>query len=185
MRVRSRPPVLLAACLLVFLSGLPLSAQDAAAAQNFLQSVHRNYSKGGPGLDVHSPKARKVFTTSLIALLHAGEKAAGPGEVGVLDGDPLCSCQDWSGIFDQKISLRVQSAGSAKAAVSFAPFLQQDGADQDRRSLEISLLSQGGQWRVDNILDKSDPKVPFDLREELKKQSRTSANSTPTKPPHP
>jgi hypothetical protein len=182
MRARSQLTVLLATCLLVVLSGPPLSAQDAASAQNFLQSVYRNYSRGGPGVDVHSPKARKIFTTSLIALLHADEKTAGPGEVGVLDGDPICSCQDWSGIFDLKIILRVLNAGSAKAAVSFALFPQQDGTDQDRRSLEVSLLSQGPEWRIDDILDKSDPKAPFDLREELKKQSRSSGNRAPTKP---
>jgi hypothetical protein len=172
--MRSRQPFFLATCLLAFLPGLRLSAQDAASARNFLQSVYRLYSKGGPGVDVTSPSAGKIYASSLIALLYADERAAGPDEVGMLDGGPICSCQDWSGIFDLKISLRVHKAGSARAAVSFALFPQQGGADQDRRSLEISLLSQGGQWRIDNILDKSDPKAPFDLRDKLKKQSRRS-----------
>ena len=170
MLVRARLPILLATFLLAALSDLRLSAQDAAAARSFLHSVYRNYSKGGPGVDVTSLKARKILTSPLISLLHADQKAVGSGEVGALDGDPICGCQDWDGIFDLKISIRMRGPGSAKAAVSFALFAPQGGANQDRRSLEISLLGQGGQWRIDNVVDRSDPKVLLDLREESEKE---------------
>ena len=101
-------------------------------------------------------------------------RAVGPNEVGVLDGNPICSCQDWDGIWDLKINVQMEPDGRAKAAVSFALFAPKAGSDQDHRSLEMTLMPQGGQWRIWDILDKSDLKAPFDLRAELEKEIRTA-----------
>ena len=110
---------------------------------NFSTRSISNMRSHGSGIDFTGPKARGVFDPSLIALFHADQKALGPDEVGVLDGDPICSCQDWDGIWNLKIDLQPLSDGRAKAAVSFALFAPQAGTDQDRRSLEMTLVSVG------------------------------------------
>jgi len=92
----------------------------------------------------------------------------GPGEVGVLDGDPLCGCQDWDGIFDLKIDLHDLKANTAEASVSFALF--KDAKPQDKRSLVITLAPEKRSWRVWDVLDRSDSKAEFDLRRELEKE---------------
>ncbi len=166
--------------LAVALSAVPACGQDADSAKPFLASVYRHYANHGKGIDFTGPKARGVFDSSLIALLHADQKAVGPNEVGVLDGDPICSCQDWDGIWDLKITVELERDGRAKAAVSFALFAPRAGGDPNHRSLEMTLAPQGAQWRIWDILDKSDPKAPFDLRAELEKEIRTSKqNSKP------
>ena len=45
----------------------------------------------------------------------------------------------------------------------------------------MTLVPEGGQWRIWDILDKSDPKAPFDLRVELEKEIRASKRSPKTK----
>ena len=102
----------------------------------------------------------------------------GPGEVGVLDGDPLCSCQDWDGIFDLKIDVHDGTQARAKATVSFALF--KDVKPQERRSLEITLAREKTAWRVWNVVDHSDGKAVFDLREELEKEIREYARPSRT-----
>ncbi|MFZ1013927.1 MAG: DUF3828 domain-containing protein [Terracidiphilus sp.] len=149
---------------------MPARAQGADAAKQFLVSIYQHYGHHGKGIDLSGPRARSYFDESLIALLDADAKAAGPGEVGVLDGDPICSCQDWDGIYDLKIAVQIGSDGRAHAGVSFALLLRRQGLDRDARALEIALVSQKGQWRIDNIVDRSDAKVPFDLRAELQKE---------------
>lgn len=158
-----------ASVLLVALT-LPACAQDATTAKQFLALIYRHYDHHGNGIDFSGARARSYFDESLIALLDADAKAVGPGEVGVLDGDPLCSCQDWDGIYDLKIDVQIGSDRRARAAVSFALFAPKAGADRDARSLEIALVSQKGQWRIDNIVDRSVAKAPFDLRAELEKE---------------
>jgi len=58
--------------------------------------------------------------------------------------------------------------------VSFALFAPKVGADRNFRSLEMALVSRGADWRIENSLDKSDAKAPFDLRAELVKEIRTT-----------
>ena len=174
---RVQPWVVFAATL----SAIPACGQDAEAARHFVESVYAHYANHGRGIDFTGPKARGVFDSSLIALLHTDQKAVGPNEVGVLDGDPICSCQDWDGIWDSKITVEMERDGRAKAAVSFALFAPRAGSDQDHRSLEMTLAPEGGQWRIWDILDKSDPKAPFDLRAELEKEIRTAKRDSKTK----
>ena len=169
-------------CLILFLAACAMlaagstrsaCAQDADVAKRFVESVYRAYANHGKGIDFTGPKAHSFYDASLIALLHADQKAVGPNEVGVLDGDPICGCQDWDGIWDLKIAIQMQGESRAKAAVSFALFAPKAGADRDLRSLEMTLVRESKGWRVDDIVDKSDPKAPFDLRAELEKEIRT------------
>jgi len=127
------------------------------------------------------PKASQVFDSSLIALMRADLKAGGPGKVPVLDGDPVCSCQDWEGIWDLKIDVQLESLERARAKVSFALFNPKDGKKPDLRVLKMTLSSQHGAWRIWDIVDNSDPKAPFALRDELNKDLAAYAKDSKPK----
>ena len=172
-----RPSLLCRFSLLAFLivPARSAQAQDAASAKVFLQSIYAQYQKNGPGVEVAGPHASRYLHSSLIALLRADARAVGPGEVGVLDGDPLCGCQDWDGIFGLKIDVHGPKAGKAEALVSFAVF--KDAKPQDVRSLLITLAQEKGAWRVYDVVDRSDPKAVFDLREALDKEIRELSKS--------
>jgi hypothetical protein len=160
-------------------------AQDADGAKRFVESLYRQYDHHGPGVDFSGAKGRNVFDASLNALMDADAKAVGPNEVGVLDGDPICGCQDWEGIWDLQIALQMLGESRAKAAVSFALFAPKTTskarADRDLRSLEMTLKRESSGWRIDNIVDKSDPKAQFDLRAELEKESQDLKQTRRTK----
>ena len=160
-------------------------AQDADGAKRFVESLYRQYDHHGPGVDFSGAKGRNVFDASLNALMDADAKAVGPNEVGVLDGDPICGCQDWEGIWDLQIALQMLGESRAKAAVSFALFAPETTskarADRDLRSLEMTLKRESSGWRIDNIVDKSDPKAQFDLRAELEKESQDLKQTRQTK----
>lgn len=146
-----------------------LCAQDAASAKSFLESLYRLYGKGGKGVALSGPRTHKVFDPSLLALMDADAKANGPDQVGVLDGDPLCSCQDWDALRDLQIAVAPPFEGRTVAKVSFALFAGKNGSPEDRRKLEITLAARQGRWLVYDVLDLSEPKHPFALRSELKK----------------
>ncbi len=150
--------------------GISARAKDANSAKLFVESLYGHYANHGPGLDFSGAKARKYFDPSLNALLDADVKAVGPNEVGMLDGDPVCSCQDWDGIWNLKIDIQLVNPERARAAVSFALFDPRDGKKPDLRVLKMTLAGEHGDWRIWDIMDNSDPKAPFALREELKKE---------------
>jgi hypothetical protein len=145
-------------------------AQDAASAKAFLQTIYARYHKDGPGVDVSGAKAARFLHSSLVALLRQDARVVGPGEVGALDGDPLCSCQDWDGIYDLKIDVHEVKEDRAEARVSFALF--EPAKAQDLRSLVITLAGERGAWRVWDVVDRSDAKAVFDLRSALEKEIR-------------
>jgi len=166
------------ACFVVLCVAVPCAvAQDTDSAKRFVASLYRHYTNHGKGIDFSGSKALNYFDASLNALMDADAKAVGPNELGVLDGDPICSCQDWEGIWDLKIDVQMLGKDRAKASVTFALFAPKAGAERDSRTLDMTLLRTGSQWRIDNILDKSDPKAPFDLRAELEKEIRTLKQS--------
>ncbi|HEY1987452.1 MAG TPA: DUF3828 domain-containing protein [Terracidiphilus sp.] len=157
-------------------------AQDSTSARTFLEAVYRHYGHGGKGIDLTGPKADRFFDPTLIALARRDEKAARP-DIGALDGDVLCSCQDWEGVWDLKIAIQRQGENRIDAAVSFALREPNGRTTQDFRALEITLAANQGQWRIYDVLDKSDPKAPFALRAELQKDIGThTRKATPQSP---
>ncbi len=104
------------ACFVVLCVAVPYAvAQDTDSAKRFVESLYRHYTNHGKGIDFSGPRALNYFDASLNALMDADAKAVGPNEVGVLDGDPICSCQDWEGIWDLKIDVQMLGSRSGKS----------------------------------------------------------------------
>jgi hypothetical protein len=159
-------------------------SQDADSARSFLESVYRHYGKGSKGIDFTGHGASRYFHSSLIALMRADEKANGPDSVGVLDGDPICSCQDWDRIRNLKIDVHMQSQKLARADVSFTLFDTKPISGHDGSVLKITLASENSAWRIYDIVDVSDPKAPFDLRNALRKEIQELTHDSNSKPGH-
>jgi hypothetical protein len=167
--VRARLHFSFALLILLTAPAIPAAAQDAASAKTFLESVYQHYQHGGKGIDLGGPHAGEYFHSSLLTLVRADAKANGPENVGVIDSDPICGCQDWDGIWDLKIDINVESPQRAVAEVSFAVFAPKDRPKDPLTRLQITLVPERGQWRIYNVVDESDPKAPFDLRKELER----------------
>ncbi len=142
-------------------------AQDAASAKAFLISIYRHYQNGGKGIEFDGPRASLYFESSLLALEKADVKANGPDNVPAIDADPICSCQDYSGIWNLMIEVQPESARRARANVSFAVFTPKESPDELPTKLVITLVIENGGWRIWDILDDSDPKSTFSVRQHL------------------
>jgi len=164
MRIRHLLIVALWAAVLFQAASSP--AQDADTAKTFLTSVYRHYEHEGLGINAYDPHAGQYFHSSLIALMLEDQKAASP-EVGAIDGDPVCACQDWDGVWDLKIDVQVDGADKATANVSFALSAPQDRPKDALRKMVITLAAENGEWRIYDIVDETDPTAPFALRKAL------------------
>ena len=106
----------------------------------FIQQVYAEYRHQG-----FSPLARpeKFFSPALAAAIR---KDGAAGEVGYLDGDPLCDCQDYDRISASVRSVSQPSprAASARVHVLLSP--------REARDLRLSLAMTQSGWRIADVV---------------------------------
>ena len=83
-----------ALAILVALSASPAAAQDLGGAKAFVTGLYTAYARH-PGPDYLGRQARQVFSPALLELMRRDAARTPKGDVGTLDGDPICNCQDY------------------------------------------------------------------------------------------
>jgi hypothetical protein len=95
-------------------------AVNTAAATAFLRHLYGLYEHPptplGPDILVKHPE--QVFTPDLLALMRHDQRRAGPGNVGNLDYDPICVCQDNGGMHLTQLQVTPTSPTEATANVT-------------------------------------------------------------------
>jgi hypothetical protein len=154
------------ACALVLAS--PLRAADLAGAKAFLAQLYAHYpaKSGARPFDPLGRQAASVFDPSFVALLREDARLTPPGDVGAIDWDPICGCQDDDGMKTQIGAIRPvgPSAATALVEVRFAGVTTSD-------RIALDLVVDRGQWRIHDIRTKDVPS----LRADLIKSNRAAA----------
>jgi hypothetical protein len=121
----------------------PAPAQGDGAARVFTHRLYDAYRTGAP--DYLGRDARRTFAPQLLALIRRDRASAPPGEVGLLDGDPICDCQDAGGLRLTHLAITAAGPGRARARVSlrFPPV--------ETRVLTLDLVAEQGEWRVADV----------------------------------
>lgn len=122
------------------------SAADSASAEQFVRHIYASYANDGPGVPNDSLAEADVYDASLIALMEADQDAA-DGEVGYLNGDPLCDCQDWGDIKIQSLAFNSVDAERLKATL-----VLKDASTGEGRNLSLLLHHTAQGWRVEDCI---------------------------------
>jgi len=165
--MRTKPLLTTAIIAATTLAAGAARAQSTASARTFLFLVYRHYQSGSRGIDFEAPSAALYFHSSLVALIRQDIKANGPGNAPAIDFDPVCSCQDWKGIWGLKISVKLENPKRAHADVSFSLAPPKRPSKDASRQLAITLVPEHGAWRIYDIEDDSDSSTTFALRKLL------------------
>jgi hypothetical protein len=142
----------------------PLSAQaqGPAAAHAFAQRLYDAYQGGEP--DHLGREAERTFAPSLLALIRRDQATAPPGEVGILDGDPICDCQDHGGVRTTRLVVRPAGPGRARAEVTLR-------FPTESRMMNLDLVATRGRWRVADVHTASTPSLVRLLEDGLDRRS--------------
>lgn len=132
---------------------------DIASARAFLTHIYAGYHPDA-GLDAILPD-EDLYTPALIAAMQANSDAYG-GEVGYLDGDPLCDCQDVAQDLRQ-LPFDIQPLADGRLQAS--THLGDPGEPVD---LRLILQRQGASWRIADI---ATPRAPS-LLQALERDTR-------------
>src|SRR5678816_2436480 len=92
-------------------------AQSLPDAQSFVTGLYSAYQRQ-PGPDYLGKQIAEVFAPDLIALIKREAASVPKGDVGALDGDPICNCQDWQ-ISKVEVAVSAPKPGAAVADVHF------------------------------------------------------------------
>ena len=151
---------LLLVSLVAMACSVPATAAEPAGARAFMDRVYAGYPR-------NTPRAERayyaLFDRQLRALIVKNDHYA-EGDVGPLDGDPICDCQDDVGFSHRLVSV----TGDAHAAIAkvrniFAP-------PEPRNTLvTYHLVMQDGRWRIADISTAAQPSLKRWLAAELAK----------------
>jgi hypothetical protein len=136
----------------------PARAGNVASARSFVAWIYSHYPTAThePVFDaLEGATKRSIFAPSLIALIDEDARLA-HGEVGALDGDPLCDCQDDGGLTFKIASVR--SAGPARASAVIVRSYA-DSKDPEVGTITLDLTMAKGRWRVYDVRSKDTPSL--------------------------
>ena len=148
------PPANMAATTNAAPTAAPAANTDAADVKAFLTGLYAHYAQpatdAGPSwapMDVDAKgNGLEVMDPDLVALMHAYDKSQTGDEVGPIDGDWLCDCQDWEKI-TAVITVDSANATTAKAHSDFT-----DSSEPGKtKHVTFELTKTAAGWRVHDI----------------------------------
>jgi hypothetical protein len=136
------------------LAAMLASAPAAETPEAFLERVYAGYRDPD-----YSPLARpgRVFAAPLVAAMR-DDRRLSRGEVGYMDGDPLCQCQDPAGLRPLVADVRHPTQRTASARI-----LLRFGGDADRE-VRLQLVRTPSGWRIADVGTLDSPSLLSDLQ---------------------
>lgn len=142
-----------------------ISEQDISSARTFLSHIYAGYSPDA-GLDAILPD-EDIYAPALLAAMQANSDAYA-GEVGYLDGDPLCDCQDVAQDL-RKLSFAIQPLADGQLRASTQV--------NDPLQLQLTLQRQGNSWRVADIATPRAPSLLQALERDTKAAKQAAGHA--------
>jgi hypothetical protein len=136
---------------------LAASHQTESPAQ-FINRVYREYRQAN-----FSPleKPERFFSPELTAAI---KNDGSSGEVGYLDGDPLCDCQDYERVDARVRAIRQPTARSADARVHVTL------DPRTKRDLRLKLVLTRAGWRIADVIESDGGSLLRELKREALKR---------------
>lgn len=125
------------------------TAQAAESPKSFMERLYANYRQSDFSPFTHPDR---VFAPRLLAAINEDSKLA-HGEVGYLDGDPVCQCQDTSGMHPSIAGVSLQGRDKAIVRVSIG------WKGEKPRPAKFSLVRTPRGWRISDISSADDPSL--------------------------
>lgn len=134
---------------MILLAFVAAAAQPTETPKQFVQKLYAHYRDSNFSPFNHP---ERVFAPKLLAAINADSKLA-QGEVGYLDGDPICQCQDTSGMRPTITKVTQQGPGKATVHVSIA------WPHDKPRPVGFSLVRTKSGWRIADTSSAEEPSL--------------------------
>ena len=123
------------------------SVRDHETPEHFVRRVYSHYRPNGPGISTLRPGGTPFYSAALLDAF-AKDTEAAHGEVGAIDGDPICNCQDFDDLRVTRVSASAPQGETVKADVEFI-------VTKEREAMTLTLMQTPQGWRIADIADKN------------------------------
>ncbi len=155
-RASLRPTAAVAACLIAGAATARVPHRDLEEAKRTVERIYRDLPRDRPPPVPYAPKLGQ-----LIARDHAYSRAS--GDVGAIDWDPLCGCQDFAGNFGL---VRITAAPRGMMGAKVWVTLRNGGL----QNFALDMVLAGGVWRVADVHEADVPSLLALLRREVPRE---------------
>jgi hypothetical protein len=147
---------------LLLAAALLAAAAPDESPRAFVERLYAGYRD--PDYD---PLARPdhIFAPALVAAIREDRRLSSE-EVGYMDADPLCQCQDAAGLRAAIDRIRPSGRTGAEARVRIA------FGGSDRRDLRLKLVRTAAGWRIADIATADEPSLLGGLNRFNRRRSR-------------
>jgi hypothetical protein len=125
------------------------AAQPVESPKVYVERLYANYRHSDYSPFKHP---ERVFAPRLLSAINEDSNLS-HGEVGYLDGDPVCQCQDADGLHASVKGVTRQGRDSAAVSV------QLDFVDSTPTHVRISLLRTRAGWRIADVSAPDEPSL--------------------------
>jgi hypothetical protein len=126
----------------------PAGAQDA---RRFIARLYERYSD--PRTQYLGRDAPAAFSPQLLRLIRRDQARTPKGEVGILDWDPICACQDPDGLRVLRVDLQPGSPVALTATVKLG------FVGGEKATVRLDLARRSGVWRIADIHTQETPSL--------------------------
>lgn len=141
--LRTRSALATFAATILVSATLPSLAAPSETPEAFVRRVYALYRDKGPGVSTSRPEGTPFFSAALLDAFAKDEELA-HGEVGAIDADPICACQDFGKLRVKRVTVTPAAADTVKARVEITNFGAPD-------TMTLTLLRTQGGWRIDDV----------------------------------
>jgi len=142
------------AVIAALMTAISVPAHGADTARAFALRLYEAYRTGAP--DYLGRDARRTFAPPLLALILRDRATTPSGDVGILDGDPICDCQDAEGVRATHLTITAAGPGRARARVTLR-------FPSETREMTLDLVAGRdagrGAWRVADVHTSETPSL--------------------------
>ena len=143
----------------------------AEAPEAFVRRVYARYkTSDAPGVPTDRKGGVPFYATALLDAFAKDEELS-HGEVGAIDGDPICDCQDYGNLRVKSVAITKGEADTVKAQVDFTNLRYHE-------TVTLTLTQTPAGWRIADVANKGMKSVMAVLQDEI-------AHPTPPEPPGP
>lgn len=136
--------------LLILLTVCSFSAL-AQSPQDSVERLYQHYTNNAPGVVFDAAGDEQVVSTRLMKEVAEDQKLTAEGDVGYLNYDPVCNCQDYDNLVLEQVDIVTHDTQHVDAVVRFRPF--HDGPESVTQTLV--LVDENGRWLIDDIVNET------------------------------
>lgn len=146
--------------ILPLLLGAALASSQHETPRAYMERLYASYRDSEFNPLTHPAR---YFSARLVAALDEDARLA-HGEVGYVDGDPICQCQDPNGL--RAVVTGVSQNGPTKADVRVSISL----SGYEARPATFSLIMTRSGWRIDDVSSPDEPSFRRGIEESNRAQ---------------